>query len=167
MKHLARSLYYWLAATSETPSSHVLSCSDSTLQLADSSLQVGQIFIHVGGEDQSPCRDKCGVLFREIVSDLGDGLYTTSPATFAQVFPEETYDAEYAQHSIESILPSCDGEKDSASLVMSRRSLQETTTNETIDRKKYDDDDDDYDDDHYVEKKEGWEAFCDATQKFI
>ena len=171
--YLAKSLYHWLAATASPSDAGVLSCSDTTVQLAASaaaSVKVGHILIQTDASPSSNNNincDPCSSLFREITADLGDGRFLTEQATFGQVFPPETYDISYANQAVESLLPGCDIVlEDGISLDMAR-SLQGDNQTDAGQRKHDEDDDDDHYDDDQVDKKEGWEAFCDATKEFF
>jgi hypothetical protein len=166
MVQFARSLLSWLAA-SQTPSAgpSVRSCSDSFITTADGSLQVGEIFILVEADNSKLCRDDCSVLFREILSDEGNGVYRTAPASFSQVFPAETYDSSYHDTAVESILPSCNDEALRETKI-ARRFLEDAARkHDTI--SKEDDDKHVEDDDDYQYKKSSCEEFYDATKKFI
>ena len=177
-----QSLLSWLVASSQT-STTVLSCSENSITIASgSSLKVGDIFVHVDSESAQLCREDCSVLFRRILRGDGNGVYQTAPASFAQVFPPETYDHSHQNTPVETVLPSCDESKLLFQLTEAqtgRRYLQSSTSPtaeapapaplislETVDalvaseaRKDHyeDDDDDDDDDDKYADhpKKEG------------
>ena len=88
MVQFARSLVSWLAATGQTSRPAVLSCSQSSIEVADGSLAVGDIFIHVDSASSELCRNDCSALFREILSDEGNGVYKTAPASFSQVLQD-------------------------------------------------------------------------------
>ena len=57
--YLSKSLYHWLAvSTNSETTPRILSCSDTTIQLAASAaqtVQVGHIFIHI--DDNHPTQD--------------------------------------------------------------------------------------------------------------
>lgn len=130
MVQLVRSLLSWLAATGveSTPAGpSVLACSDSGI-VVEGSLRVGDIFVRVDTTSSSntPCLDDCNVLFREILSDEGEGVYKTAPASFSQVFPPETYDAAHKNVAVESILPSCPKHKKGKELQMAHHGVTET-----------------------------------------
>lgn len=183
MVQFAGTLLSWLVATGQTAAGPtVLSCSDSSVAIADGSLAVGDIFIHVDADSTKLCRDDCRALFREILSDEGNGVYKTAPASFEQVLPAETYDDSQRNVSVESMLPSCSGEvvKDDRRLFFGNlfgatesapAEIDPATVEALVEdeaRKHDEDDDDKYkDDDKEVEKKEGCRAFLDATKKFI
>ena len=139
MRHLAKTLYYWLATSEKTSASAgILSCSENAITLSRSSaLQKGEIFVHVQQEQLCKSSD-CSVLFREILDEDEEGVFPTRPATFSQVFPPDTFHAELADVSIESVLPPCaemeevgiattssrEEENGELSVMAARRSLQ-------------------------------------------
>jgi len=89
----------------------IASCSAETITIdapdhggaIDSILAPGQILAYVGANDDSVCTP-CHSVFRKIVSYDGDNTFTTTLASFKEIFPKKTYSNSLADALIEPML---------------------------------------------------------------